>query len=231
MPAGPVPAMASNAVLSLDTSTKTIQATGGLAFVSPGIPYGYSLFITNTPVGGDVNEVSILAIDNSSGTDSVISYVDSIFSAPIATWTKVTLQSPPWWFAPITEIRVLLMTSANASMNSTTGTYTNLHAGTTMSVDNIGFAAPNSLSETTQTSSRALIYPTVFHDRLQVILPEQMTPGCRFTLFSAQGQPVFQTDLQKNNQRFTLPDLAAGPYFYIIRHDEENLQQGSLLKQ
>jgi hypothetical protein len=228
IPAGPFPSLASNAVITINTGTGSFDMSGGLPYNNN--PDSVSMWIKNAPVSGDSTEITVLAIDNSDGSDSIAAVADTLLGATIGTWTKITL---PFIYSPsgfsTTLIRVMISSSGNFG-NDTTGAFTNLHDGTSVSVDDIDIAAPNGIVQYIYSDNLAKVYPTECKDLLHVNLQTMSDATYSFELFSMNGALIKKFPITQKLNIFDLSALTKGNYLFTIQKNNEVVQSGKMTK-
>ena len=229
LPAGPTPGMATNGKMGVDQASLNFVFTGGVTHV--GIPVSASFWVKNNPVGGDSTEVSILAIDNSDGDDSLVAIIDTIFGNSISSYTQINM--------PFTVVngtltpnilRVIVNTSSNATVDSVSG-FTNVHTGTYIIVDDIEITSPAGVLPVMKLQEVAEVYPSITQGSVFIRMKEL---GKKYTLqvMDAKGSAI-QSHLLSNAQHILdLSTCTNGMYYFVIKNDKnEILQTGKIQKQ
>jgi len=229
-PAGPFPSLASNANIVVNTGTGGFDFFGGSSFSNN--PVSATMWVKNQPVGGDSTEITILAIDNSDGNDSIAAIADTLLGASINSWTKITL---PFVYNPsgfsTTMIRVLITSSGNFGNDTITGAFTGLHDGTSISVDDIEIVAPTGVTQYIYSSKLANIYPTQVTDKLNVNLQYiESSSAYSFQVYDTRGVVVKTFVCKELLNVVDLSMLAKGNYIYALSKDQKIVQTGKVTR-
>ena len=229
IPAGPFPSLASNAVITVNTSTGGFDLFGGWTYLNN--PLNASMYVKNAPVSGDSTKITLLAIDNSDGGDSIAAIADTMLGATISTWTKITL---PFHYNPsgfnTMLIRVLVTSSGNFGTDTTTGSFTGLHDGTALMVDDIDIAAPNGVTQYVYSSKVACIYPTEFNDKIHINLQIKEQGNYSLRIYDLHGSMIKTLPILDLINSFNVSDLHLGTYLYVLYKDDKVMQTGKLTK-
>lgn len=225
-PAGPFPCTATNSKINVDVNT------GDFSFVG-GTPCGYdpsyaTMWIKNLPLSGDSNSITILALDNSDGSDSLVCYADTTLGATINTYTQITL--PFKGYNPnfsTTQVRILISSSSNADMD-TSGAFINLTNGTSIIVDDISIAAPNGTTQYILSDKKAMVYPTIATDKLHVNLQANDSHRYEFSLVDIQGKKIKTYIVDKEFNVLNTAEIPTGNYIYQLVSDNKFIQSGKL---
>ena len=224
--AGPMPCMATNSKINVDMNN------GGFSFIG-GTPCLYdpvyaTLWVKNNPVNGDSTIISILALDNSDGEDSLVCYADTVLGATINTFTQITL--PFKGYNPnfsTTQLRVLISSSQNFDID-TSGNFTGLNSGTWIAVDDIEIAAPNGVAQYILSEKKAKVYPTLITDKLHVNLQPNDKNKYQFELFDIQGKKIKSYPILQELNVLDIQDLPSGNYIYNLNLDNRSVQNGKI---
>lgn len=226
LPAGPTPCIATNAFMGVD-QTLGFTFTGGLPFYSN--PTSASFWVKTNPLLGDSTEFSIQAIDNSDGDDSLVSFIDTTFGGPIATWTQITM---PFTVNNAsfntTLLRVIVSSSSNPAADSTAG-FLNVHNGSYIAVDDIQITAPNGVVNLQAMENVVKVYPTRVDDLLHI----DCLVDCELNLqiHDQNGSLVLKNTLNAQRQDLDVSRFCAGSYVYSVFKGPRLMQSGRFIKQ
>ena len=226
--AGPFPSFCSNSLISVNTTTGSFDFSGGFPYSND--PLQATLWVKNSPQGGDSTEITILAIDDSDGGDSIAGIADTLLGATLNSFTKITL---PFVYNTsgfnTTMLRVIISSSGNFNSDTVSGAFTNLHDGTYVVVDDLEIEAPNGTHQYLFSSSMASVSPTLFDQALEVSLKQGTQAGLMLT--NALGQVVLKHPLTSGNNLISTHSLPSGMYYYQISNAEGMKQSGKLFRQ
>lgn len=228
LPAGPAPCMATNGKMNVNQTNLTFDFSGGITHV--GVPVSASFWVKNNPLSGDTTEVTILAIDNSDGGDSIVAVVDTMLGATISNFTQISM---PFTvvnnsFTP-NILRVIVSSSGNAQVDSVVG-FTNTHDGSYIIVDDIEITAPAGVINLSQQKAVADVYPTLSKESVHVRMKE--SGNYTFRLLDAKGSILHEVRLTQAEEVISLAPYANGVYYYSLSNEQRQiLQTGKLMKQ
>ncbi len=229
IPAGPFPSLASNAVISVNTGTGGFDLLGGWAFNNN--PVSATMWIKNAPVSGDSTSITVYAIDNSDGGDSIAAIADTLLGATINSWTKITL---PFKYNTsgfnTTLVRVLISSSGNFGSDTTTGAFIGLHDSTSLTVDDIEIVAPTGVRQYVYSSKAANVYPTLVSDILNVNFQQNDETAYLLNIYDVKGSQIKTVRLSKLINTVDLSSLTNGDYIFSIRKNKQIIQTGKLTK-
>ncbi|HMN33055.1 MAG: T9SS type A sorting domain-containing protein [Chitinophagaceae bacterium] len=224
--AGPMPCMATNSQINVDINNGDLSFIGGTPCMYD--PVYATLWVKNNPINGDSTSITILALDNSDGDDSLVCYADTVLGATINTFTQITL--PFKGYNPnysTTQLRVLISSSLNFDID-TLGFFTGLNNGTWIAVDDIEVAAPNGVVQYILSSKKANIYPTLVTDKLNVNLQANDKNIYQFSLFDIQGKKVRSFSINKELNVLDMQNMPAGNYIYNLSLQNQSVQTGKI---
>ncbi len=221
--AGPMPCLASNSVISVDANLGFIFV-GGTPFTYN--PYSASMWVKNNPVGGDTTEITILALDDSDGGDSLVMVADTMLASTISNFTQITIPFVMQNAAfSTTKIRVIISSSANFGIDTV---FTNLHDGTSIVVDDIMISAPNGISQYILSEKVAAVYPTCTRELLHVNLQSRDHHSYGLQILDMQGRTVRLYTLSETLNSLDVSSLPQGNYLYSILQDKRMVQNGKI---
>ncbi|MBK7041635.1 MAG: T9SS type A sorting domain-containing protein [Bacteroidetes bacterium] len=226
--AGPMPCLASNSIINVDVLTGAFIYTGGTPFTYN--PYVATMWIKNGPAAGDSTEITILAIDDSDGPDSIVSIADTVLGSAISNFTQITIpfvmQNPTF---NTTKLRVLISSSANFIIDQTPA-FANLTAGSWLVVDDIMISAPNGTSQYLLSEKVAAVYPTVLENELHVNLKPDDPLHYQLQVLDMNGHKVNTFAIDHMLNTFDVSSLASGNYLFNISQANQVIQSGKLTK-
>lgn len=222
---GPMPCVASNSTIIVDASL-TFLFEGGTPFTYN--PYSAGLWVKNNPVGGDTTQITILALDDSDGGDSVVSVADTLLGSAISAYTHITLpfklQNASF---STTKIRVIISSSANFGIDTV---FTNLHDGTWIVADDIMISAPDGTSQYLLSEKVAAVYPAPVENTLHVNLQNQDKNQYQLHLLDLNGRQIAAYEIHETLNSFDVSSLAKGSYLFNILKDHKIVQSGKISK-
>ncbi|MBL7766341.1 MAG: T9SS type A sorting domain-containing protein [Chitinophagaceae bacterium] len=228
IPGGPMPCMASNSVIQVNTGTGEFTFTGGLPFNYD--PVSASCWVKNDPRMGDSTSITFLAIDNSDGGDSIVAVADTMLGASLNNFTQITM---PFKYNnsgfTTTLLRVIIASSGNFYFD-VNGAFAGLNDSSSIIVDNISVAAPSGIITPILSSTLANVYPTQVTDKLYIDMIAPVEKGMECRIFDLKGGSVFQSSLSQNQSVFDLSTLPSGNYIFGLYTDGRMKQSGKISK-
>lgn len=228
LPAGPSPGLATNGKLDVSTSLG-FEFSGGITHL--GIPLNASFWVKNNPVNGDTTEVTILAIDNSDGGDSIVAVVDTLLGANITNYTQITMPFTVVNGSLLPNILRIIVTSSGNAVADTAAGFMNVHDGTYIIVDDIQVTSPAGVLPVMKMKDVASVYPTITSGNVHVQLKEEQE---NYTLYlmDLKGTILREIPLRSKDQDLTISSFANGTYYYYVSTSKkEILQTGKINKQ
>lgn len=226
--AGPMPCTASNSEISVDVNTGSFTFLGGTPYaINPDVA---TMWVMTNQVGGDSTSITILALDNSDGEDSLVSFADTILGAPINTFTQLTL--PFKNYNPnfsTTQVRVIVNSSANFYIDATPA-FANCSDGTYIVVDDIMISAPAGTKQYLLSEKVAAVYPTLMDNELHVNLKNDDRNKYQINITDLQGKKIRSFDVNNTFNSFDVSSLSKGNYIFSIMKDKKIVQGGKLSK-
>lgn len=226
--AGPMPCLVSNAVINVDVNTGDFIYVGGTPLAYN--PFVASMWVKNNPASGDATRITLLAIDDSDGGDSIVSVADTVLANTIGNFTQITLpfvmQNPSF---STTKLRAIISSSANYSIDATP-VFINLVDGTSIIVDDIMISAPNGISQYLISAKEAMVYPTIFDNLLHVNFKLGEKGDYTFNISDMQGRRVLSFGLNENLNTLDVSSLSAGHYIFDILKGNSIVQTGKISK-
>ncbi len=224
--AGPMPCLATNSLLAVNAAVG-FEYSGGLTYI--GMPVSASFYVRNNPLLGDSTQVTILAIDDSDGGDSIVAVIDTLLGATISNFTQINMpfKVVNSSFTP-TILRVLIGSSGNFVQDTLTSTFTNLHAGSYIEVDDIVITAPTGILNVNKMKVVANVFPTQVSNQLHIhtLIPKTYD----FFLSDLKGNIVMSGTYQ-GKQTVDVSLLSPGTYVYGLKHEKQIVQTGKIVKQ
>ncbi|MBK7763460.1 MAG: T9SS type A sorting domain-containing protein [Bacteroidetes bacterium] len=228
IPAGPFPSLCSNAAIIINTGDGSFSFAGGMSY--PNNPLNASMWVKNNPLSGDSTQITILAIDDSDGGDSIAAIADTMLGASINTYTKITL---PFKYNAsgfnTTMLRIIITSSGNFT-NDTTGAFLGLHDGTWLVVDDIDIEAPNGVSAYAYQESIAKVYPTQFANDISIQFEKMNDNTYTFEMYTQEGVKCYSKILNNLTTKIATDEMASATYLYTISKGKRILQSGKLIK-
>ncbi|MEZ5045743.1 MAG: T9SS type A sorting domain-containing protein [Chitinophagaceae bacterium] len=223
--AGPIPCMVSNAEIILDASL-SFGFDGGMPFLTK--PVSASFWIKNNPVQGDTTRVSILAIDNSDGEDSLVAHVDTLLYNSISNWTQINM---PFTYVSTslqpTLLRIIISSAAHIAVD-TANAFVGVHDGTYIVIDEMEITSPLGVHQVNGANTIEPIIASVFQETLT--LQNMSTSGYTFALYDIQGNKVLETILaSQEHQRIPIGTLSSGLYIYAVSDERYIVQNNKII--
>jgi hypothetical protein len=224
--AGPMPCVASNSTIMVDASL-TFLFEGGTPFTYN--PYSAGLWVKNNPVGGDTTQITLLALDDSDGGDSVVSVADTLLGSAISAYTHIILPFKMMNASfSTTKIRVIISSSANFGIDTV---FTNLHDGTWVVADDIMISAPDGTSQYLLSEKVAAVYPTCIESSMHVNLQNEDRNHYQLRLLDMNGRLVSAFEIYQTFNTFDLSAISKGSYVFNIVKDNRLIQSGKISKE
>lgn len=223
--AGTMPCLASNATIIVDPSL-TFLFEGGTPFTYN--PYSASMWVKNNPVNGDTTEITIFALDDSDGGDSIVLVADTLLGATISNYTHITIpfimQNATF---STTKIRVVITSSANFGIDTA---FTNLHDGTWIVVDDIMISAPDGTSQYILSEKVASVYPALVDNTLHVNLQNGDHNKYQINITDMNGRKVKNFEVGNIFNTYDVSSLSQGNYIFNILKENKIVQSGKISK-
>jgi hypothetical protein len=226
LPAGPMPCLATNSILDVNQTTLDFTFVGGMPFYS--VPTSASFWVKNNPLLGDSTEVTIMAIDNSDGEDSIVAIVDTLLGATISNYTQITMPFNVISTLSPNLLRVMVTSSGNGQIDSTAG-FTNLHNGTYIIIDDIEITAPNAVVNFNDMREVAKIYPTQTNDI--IFVDNTLSEPARIQFRNMRGDLVMDQEVSSGRNSLSIQHFASGNYIFSVFEGKKIIQTGKISKQ
>lgn len=229
IPAGPFPSLCSNAAIIINTGDGSFNFAGGMSY--PNNPLNATMWVKNNPLSGDSTQITILAIDDSDGGDSIAAIADTMLGASINTYTKITL---PFKYNAsgfnTTLLRVIITSSGNFS-NDTSGAFIGLHDGTWLVVDDIDIEAPNGVNAYIYQEKVAKVFPALFTNEFSIQFEKMNDIAYSLDIYTQDGVKCYSKILNSQSTKITTNELATATYLYTISKGKRIVQSGKITKQ
>lgn len=227
--AGPMPCLASNSVIGVDQNAG-FTFTGGTPFngAQNGNPTSASMWVKNSPMGGDSNEITIFAIDDADGGDSIAYIADTILGATITNFTQITIPFNEVLAGYVTtKLRVIISSSSNFGLDTA---FYNLNDGSYIVVDDIEISSPNGIKQYLLSSNVAKVYPTAVQDKLYVNLQQNDREKYTLLVCDMQGKKIKSFPINETLNTLDMGWLDAGNYILSMYHNSKIVQTGKITK-
>ena len=228
LPAKDYPGICTNSKIELDFVNNTFNQMGGTPISIK--PVTTSMYIKNTIVGGDTNQITVLLIDDSNGGDSILASATVNISVNIPAFTKFTF---PLFYINSnlipTLIRYTISSSNPLALLDSTNSFS-VHAGTKIVVDNIDVAFATGVRQLINSKKIAVVYPTKVHDVLYISLLESFLSEASVDIYQISGGLISTHSLQDKSNTISVNNLPSGIYIYSIKSKDVIYQTGKFVK-